>query len=267
MKKLDVTEYIIETDKFKKNFTGFKFVMLSDLHSNVYNINLHDVNDIIKAEHPDAVLIAGDMFNSKKNDDVNDVANYLVALAKRYPVFYAFGNHEYRMKMNPQMYGYGFYELCRLLSNSGVCFLQDETVFLEKHGEKIALTGVEIDSVFYKMKHPVMGAGLMEKHLGIADKSLFNILIAHNPEYFRNYAVWGADLTLSGHIHGGIVRIPGLGGLISTTRKILPEYDEGLYESKSGRHMIIGRGLGTHTVNLRINNRPEVVIVKVLAKK
>ena len=66
LKKLDVTEYIIETDKFKKNFTGFKFVMLSDLHSNVYNINLHDVNDIIKAEHPDAVLIAGDMFNSKK---------------------------------------------------------------------------------------------------------------------------------------------------------------------------------------------------------
>lgn len=91
--------------------------------------------------------------------------------------------------------------------NNGICFLEDETVYLDKGTERIALSGVSIDEVFYNFNHPVMGSGLMEKHLGVADRKMFNLLLAHNPEYFINYAKWGADLTLSGHVHGGIVRI------------------------------------------------------------
>lgn len=267
MKKIDISEYIIESDKFKKNFRGFKFIMLSDLHSNVYKVNLHDVNEIIKNERPDAILVAGDMFNGKTTDDVSDVANFLNALAKRFQIFYSLGNHEYRMKIDPETYGNRYDMIYNYLADAGICMLDDETVFLEKQDEKIALSGVSIDSVFYKFRSPVMGRGLMDKHLGNCDKSLFNLLLAHNPVYFKNYAAWGADLTLSGHIHGGIVRVPGIGGIISTTKELLPHYDEGLYESKGGKRMIIGRGLGTHTVNLRINNRPEVVIVKILAKR
>lgn len=267
MKKIDITEYIIETDKFSKDFSGFKFVMLSDLHSNEYKINLHQINRMIKEEKPDAVLIAGDMFNGKVRDDVTEVMNFLTALAKRYQIFYALGNHEYRMKIYPDTYGGRFDSIYGYLADAGVCFLEDETVYIEKESEMLALSGVEIDSVFYKFRPPVMGKGIMDSHLGDADKSKFNLLLAHNPDYFKNYARWGADLTLSGHVHGGIVRIPGIGGIISTTKKILPQYDEGLYETKSGKKMIIGRGLGAHTVKLRINNRPELVIVKILAKK
>jgi predicted MPP superfamily phosphohydrolase len=266
MRKTDFTEYIIADERFGKDFEGFKFIMLSDLHSNEYGVDLHEVNRTIKEYTPDAILIAGDMFNRRPEENITQVLNYLISLAKHYQVFYALGNHEYSLKMADGKMREKYEYIYVTLAEAGVCFLQDETVYLEKNGNKIALSGVEIDSVFYKFRHPVMGKGLIESHLGVADKGVYNILIAHNPEYFANYAKWGADLVLSGHIHGGIIRLPYVGGIVSTTRKLLPHFDSGLYKSLRGRKMIISRGMGTHTINVRINNRPEIVGVKILAK-
>ncbi len=266
MKKIDVTEYTITTDKFPKSFTGYKFIVLSDLHSNDYRINLHKVNDIIKDEKPDAVLIAGDMINGKAKEDISDTANYLIALAKNFPVFYANGNHEYRLKLHADVYGEKYYEYRDFLTEAGVVFLEDETVFLEKDDTRLALSGLEIDSVFYGKFPPVMGDGLIYKHLGDPAESSFNLLIAHNPDYFMNYAKWGADLIVAGHVHGGIIRLPKLGGVIATNSlKPFPYFDGGLYEYENSS-MVVGRGIGTHTINIRINNHPEVVVLKILAK-
>jgi hypothetical protein len=88
----------------------------------------------------------------------------------------------------------------------------------------------------------------------------FSILIAHNPDYFDDYARWGADLTLSGHIHGGLVRLPFLGGVLSPKLKLFPKYDYGYFET-GGKRMIITGGLGAHNPKIRINNPPELVIV------
>ena len=266
MKKADFTEYIITDERFEKGFEGYKFIMLSDLHSNEYGLDLHEVNRTIKKYAPDAILISGDMFNRKPDEDIREVLRFISVLAKHYAVFYALGNHEYSLKMGENKYREKYEYIYVMLSEAGVCFLQDETVYLEKKGNKIALSGVEIDSVFYKFKHPVMGNGLVDKHLGAVDNSVYNILLAHNPEYFVNYAKWGADLVLAGHIHGGIIRLPYIGGVVSTTRKILPHFDSGMYKSRKGKKMIIGRGLGAHTIKVRINNRPEIVAVKILAK-
>jgi predicted MPP superfamily phosphohydrolase len=89
-------------------------------------------------------------------------------------------------------------------------------------------------------------------------------LLAHNPKYFKSYAAWGADLTLSGHIHGGIVQIPFLGGAVSPQVEFFPKYDAGLFH-ENDKAMILSRGLGTHTINVRINNTAELVSIKLKA--
>ena len=94
MRKTDFTEYIIADERFGKDFEGFKFIMLSDLHSNEYGVDLHEVNRTIKEYTPDAILIAGDMFNRRPEENITQVLNYLISLAKHYQVFYALGNHE-----------------------------------------------------------------------------------------------------------------------------------------------------------------------------
>ncbi|MCM1308204.1 MAG: metallophosphoesterase [Butyrivibrio sp.] len=266
MKKTELTEYTVETEKFSEGFSGFKFALLSDLHSNCYKTDLHGLNRAIRAEMPDAVLIAGDMFNAHIKDKPQEVIAYLSALAGHYPVFFALGNHEYRMKIYTDIFGERYYDIRERLTKAGVVFLEDETVTLEKENERLMLSGLEIDMCFYKKTGgPKMGGGLADKHLGVPDTRFYNLLLAHNPDYFHRYAKWGADLTLAGHLHGGIVRIPRVGGVVSTTGFILPKYDSGMYYYKNSL-MLVSRGLGAHTLPIRINNRPELVMLKILAK-
>lgn len=267
MKKIDLSEYIIETEKMPRGFGGFSFVVMSDLHSNAYGIDLHRVNEMINNIKPDAIFICGDMFNRSIKDEPIDVINYLSVLAGHYQIFYALGNHEYSQKLDADgRYGDRFYEIKEYLEEKGVAFLEDETVTLEKDGVQILLTGLEIDSVFYnKKRKTMMGNGLIDMHVGTVDSSKYNILLAHNPEYFEQYENWGANLVLSGHYHGGMIRLPRKGGFVSPRCKLFPKYDAGLF-SKDGCNMIVSRGLGCHSIKLRINNNPELVSVKILAK-
>ena len=89
----------------------------------------------------------------------------------------------------------------------------------------------------------------------------FNILLAHNPAYFKEYVSWGADLILSGHVHGGVIRIPFFGGVFSPEKIFFPEYDAGLFESRDSI-MVVNRGLGYSKVNLRLFNRPEISFIE-----
>lgn len=109
-----------------------------------------------------------------------------------------------------------------------------------------------------------MPEGYIESLIG-EKTNIYTILVAHNPEYFDDYAEWGANLVLSGHIHGGMVRLPYLGGVISPKVRLFPEYDAGLFE-KNGSYMILSRGLGMHTIPVRINNRAELVEVHLKRK-
>ena len=98
-----------------------------------------------------------------------------------------------------------------------------------------------------------MEASYLEDTLGKSDIRKCNLLIAHNPDYFSEYAKWGADLTLSGHVHGGIMRLPWLGGVLSPSYRLFPKYDGGVFR-ENGAIMLLGRGMGSHTIPLRFFN-------------
>ena len=121
------------------------------------------------------------------------------------------------------------------------------------------------------MRRPILPNTPMEKEyleetLGPASKEKYQILLAHNPDYFENYAQWGADLVLSGHVHGGIMRLPLLGGVISPTLLLFPKYDGGLFK-KGSSAMILSRGLGTHTLPIRIFNPGELILFTISPKR
>ncbi|WDC83435.1 hypothetical protein PL321_11895 [Caloramator sp. mosi_1] len=96
--------------------------------------------------------------------------------------------------------------------------------------------------------------------MGKIDDRTYNILLTHNPLYFKTYSSWGADLTLCGHIHGGIIRIPFIGGFLSPERVFFPKYNAGKYEINNNI-LIVNRGLGNGDFGLRFNNRPEVTVI------
>ena len=130
----------------------------------------------------------------------------------------------------------------------------------------VAVCGVQIDREYYQRfcTNP-MKTDYLPKLLGEAREDACQILIAHNPQFFREYAAWGADVVVSGHVHGGIMRLPVLGGVLSPNMTLFPKYDGGRFDV--GRSaMILSRGLGTHTIPLRIFNPGELVVLK-LSKK
>lgn len=263
MRKFEITEYVINTNKFPKGFEGFTFVMMSDLHSNEYRIDMSKAKKAIDDAKPDGILIAGDMINGRREDDISEAQEFLEALALKYPVYYGMGNHESRLKNHSDSYGERFFEMKKRLEDKNVIFLENKTVFVEKNHVKAAVTGLEIDEKYYR--HSAHEIDDIENYIKPSDSDFFNILIAHNPKYFKAYAKWGADLAVAGHVHGGIIRLPFLGGVISTDVRLFPKYDGGLYRLMDSQ-MIVGRGMGTHSINLRINNRPELIIIKILAK-
>ena len=92
------------------------------------------------------------------------------------------------------------------------------------------------------------------------------ILLAHSPLYFDAYAKWGADLTLSGHFHGGTIRLPGLGGVMTPQYQFFLPWCAGIFE-KQGHYMAVSRGLGTHSINIRLNNRPQLLVIRICHPK
>ena len=123
------------------------------------------------------------------------------------------------------------------------------------------------DRMYYKRFRKIkMEDTYLKDVIGTPKKDVYEILLAHNPEYFEEYAAWGADLVLSGHVHGGIMRLPVLGGVISPKLVLFPKYDGGRFEEKNAT-MILSRGLGMHTLPIRIFNPAELVVIHLLPCK
>ncbi len=256
MNRFVVREYTFTSDKITKEVT---FAFLSDLHDKKYgedNCKLLKAIDDIK---PDALLVGGDMIVARPDRPNLKAKAFMNALAEKYVVYHGMGNHEYRSDLYREDYGKMYDEYSEPLIKRGVKFLRNETIVLEDYN--VEIRGVEIDRKYYKrFTVRQMDDSYMEEILGVNDGSRYEILLAHNPDYFKQYAGYGADLTLAGHVHGGIIRMPILGGIASPAVRFFPKYNGGLYR-QGDANMIVSCGLGTHTLPMRIFNPAELTVI------
>jgi len=264
-KHFETVTYRLRTDKLDAQWDGVRLVFLSDLHDNCFGADNEKLKSAIKEIAPDIVLIGGDMMVTKpwKKLDFSGLAGLLSWLSSRYPVYYANGNHESRMKNESETYP-GWYEaFVKMLRDTGVCYLSDNRAELIRGESRLYIYGLNVDEDYYKKgkKRPFKD-GYMKNRLGEAVQDGYHLLMAHTPVYLEEYARWGADLVLSGHFHGGTIRLPGIGGVMSPQFNFFSKYNNDMAVC-DGVPMVISAGLGTHSVNVRLNNPPQIVVLEV----
>lgn len=240
-----------------------RIVFLSDLHNQTYGEKNSRLLRKIKEADPALILIGGDMLVGKKGRSYAPAFTLVRELAGQFPVYYANGNHEQRMKEWPEEYGEAYVQYKEELKRAGVHFLENSSQELVCGGCKLRLTGLEIPAECYSHFRKVrMPEGAVKERIGEAKEGAYEILLAHNPSFMEEYLEWGADLVLSGHLHGGIVCLPGVGGAVSPAFDIFPKYSGGHYR-EGERDIVVSRGLGVHTICVRLFNPAELVVLEI----
>lgn len=255
-------EYEISSDKIRKPCT---FLLLSDLHNKSFGKGNGRLLRKIDSISPDGILMAGDMLTASAGKSFQTALKLVQDLAGTYKVYYGMGNHEYRLRLYPEEYGDMYERYMEGLSEIGIEPLINESVYLPEWN--LSVCGVEIDRKYYgHFSKRDMDKEYLPRILGEASADAYQILIAHNPIYFEEYAEWGADLVVAGHVHGGIMRLPIFGGVISPNLTLFPKYDGGKFECGRAT-MILSRGLGSHTLPLRIFNPGELIVIRFIPAK
>lgn len=252
-------EYEIESDKVTR---PCKFILLSDLHNKSYGKDHERLMKKIESISPDAILMAGDMLTAVKGQAYEVTLSLMRQLSSHYRIYYGMGNHEHKMMLYTEQYGTIYENYVAELSKMGVEPLINENTYLPECN--VAVCGSQIDRRFFKKfrKYPMDEQYLLQI-LGEPKENACQILIAHTPQYFEEYAAWGADLVVSGHVHGGIMRLPILGGVLSPNMTLFPKYDGGKFV-RGKTTMILSRGLGTHTIHVRVFNPGELVVINLI---
>ncbi len=246
---LTISNFTIKNPKIPESFEGFRIIQLSDIHNKDFGGRL---SERVKELSPDIIVITGDLIDSRRTDV--SVAEKLISELKPVaPIYYVTGNHESRVSE--------YSDLREILEKNGVVVLDGKNVAIEKDGEAITLTGID-DTTFF-------GSGMLSereivftqklKELAKSRCESFSILLSHRPELIDIYADCGFDLAFTGHAHGGQIRLPFVGGILTPNQGFFPEYDAGEFK-KDGLTMIVSRGLGNSVFPFRIGNRPDIVL-------
>ena len=268
MNRFVVVSYDVEA----KDLQGsFKICLLADLHDTTYGDHNDTLIEAIRNSEPDIILFPGDLITAYHAGPIEvqqvhtkDATDFMRALCDIAPVYFSPGNHETKLKQNKKSNG----DLCRKMYEemraAGITILENEsTLFRTPSGEEVRITGLELSYDYFAHFHKYpMKADYLEGRIGALDEAHYTILMAHNPQYFEEYADYGANLTVSGHVHGGVIRLPLLGGVMSPAVIPFPKYDGGIFRIED-KTMVLSRGLGMHTIRVRAGNPGEVVIINV----
>jgi predicted MPP superfamily phosphohydrolase len=240
---IETSRYEIKNTKLPVSFDGFRIAQLSDLHGRDIN---NKIMKVIKKTQPHVIVITGDLVDDDKQWET--VANLLNDLVKLAPVYYVSGNHEWGdCDMEALFQG---------LEKCGVRTLRNDYVKLTVGTDNIILAGVDDPNGYADMKTPSQ----LAQELAAGEGDTYKILLSHRPDDFPEYAALGFDLVFSGHIHGGLMRLPYIGGLFSPGMDFLPDYSGGLYYEGQST-LVLSRGLAGVLKIPRLFNRLDIPVV------
>ena len=262
--KFEVTRYTVRSAKIKSSVS---VAVIADLHGFSYGENNHKLLEETAKIKPQAIFIPGDMLVSKYPETFAIALETFAELVKIAPVYYSYGNHESRLREEECVSHELFEQYMQKVRALGVTVMDTQTRSISLGENQVMLSALELELDYYEKGSIVpLENSYMREHLPLVEPEKFQILLAHNPAYAEQYAGWGADVTFCGHNHGGLVRIPGIGSLISPQLTLFPKYDAGKFELE-GRSVIVSRGLGTHTFHIRVFNRAELLAVEFAPQK
>lgn len=283
-----VREYKLRSDKIKY---PVKIVFIADLHEKSYRNQNEELVDKIRQCAPDVILVGGDLIVSGRvfragkkkekgpdpgTDWMKNSLSLMKELTQICPVWFVQGNHELRMEYYEELSDYNN-KFIEEMTGAGVRFLHNDFVdpVKDRHGGRssgVVLQGLELPMKFYeKFKRTRLTPEELTSLIGKADREAYTVLLSHIPVYFPQYAQWGCDLCLCGHVHGGLMRLPFIGGVMGTRPNLFPKYSGGqyFYRVTEGKEehlssMILTCGLGMHTLPVRIFNPGEVSVIELL---
>lgn len=227
-------------------FDGLRVAELSDLHGRSFGKNNVRLLRTLQKARPDMICICGDLFDEKT--DLTMLEPLLTGLTDIAPVYYVTGNHEWQVK--------NLREILQKMRAWGVTVLENEGRVLSRGGAEMVVAGVHDPCGPYDMKTPAA----LVRELRSVQGNDFILMLSHRNDELAMWSQLGVQLVLSGHCHGGVVRLPFVGGVFGTRRELFPEYDAGVYR-QDGTTLFVSRGLGYTNVHFRLFNRPHVPIM------
>ena len=246
---LSVERYIFEDPALPSGFEGLRLVQLSDLHGTFFGEDNADLIAAVAAEEPDLIVLTGDLQDRFRETPPQYTWDLGAAMAAIAPTYFVTGNHEWALGDVPA--------LKEGLEAAGVTVLSNSYTVLERNGDRLVLAGIDDPNGYADQKTPEELAVEIRQEQGDTPW----LLLAHRNNLFADrYSALGAELVLSGHGHGGMIRLPFTDGLIGVDRTLFPTYTDGFY-TVDGAQVFVSRGLGSSGPSFRLFNRPQVAVL------
>jgi predicted MPP superfamily phosphohydrolase len=253
---LVVRKYTLESTKINAK-NSIRIVLISDLHSHIYGKNQSELVSIIKAQKPDIIALTGDIADDV--DPIDGTKQFLAGIKGMAPTYYVTGNHEF--------WSNDINNIRELIKGYGVTILKNNYKRIKIKDSNLLIAGIDDpQAVRYEKTSSDWGQDMYKAFNGLDSDQEYKILLAHRPEYIETYKKYSFDLVLSGHAHGGQVRIPLiLNGLFAPNQGWFPKYAGGVYKHDALTH-IVSRGLSYNPRLPRVFNPPEVVVINIKGK-
>ena len=244
---LQTTETALVSPALPPAFDGLRIVELADLHGRVFGRGSRRLLAAVRRAEPDLICIDGDLFD--EHTDLAMLPPLLRGLCAIAPVYYVTGNHEWRVP--------GLRGILAQMRACGVTVLQDDWRVLRRGEDALIVAGTDDPCGPAERKTP---AELIADIRAEAGEAAFLLLLTHRNDQLPQWSALGVQAVLAPHCHGGVVRLPFVGGLFGTDRRLFPAWDAGLY--RQGETVLyVSRGLGYTNVHFRLFNRPEVAVI------